>query len=166
MISSQAYAIGALKYANKTNTVSSWTGLVENLSTVDHTVLVNPSLRKEDLTRILSESLNATPEQKKWLSLIVENRHLYLLPKICAAFKAARQKDLDILPIQITTAHPLSAAQQKSLLLQLQSSGKQTEATFSVRPEIIGGIQIEYGGKLLDRSFASILNQLRTTQQE
>ncbi|MEX2030792.1 MAG: F0F1 ATP synthase subunit B [Anaerolineales bacterium] len=65
---------------------------------------------------------------------------------------------------EVTSALPLSAAETEALRKELVSRlGEGAEVTFRVDPEILGGVVIRAGDRILDGSVAGRLESMRTT---
>lgn len=167
MTCSKAYATAAFQFAQTHKTLPSWLSLIEQLEKLHHQSFKNPSLKKEAILQLICSEIKLDPHQEKWLSLIIKQRHLYLLGRIGSAFHEHYRKAHNITVVKVITAHPLNTRQQTSIHKKIAGSKKETiQPLFVVKPEIVGGIQLEYNGKLFDHSFAQILNQLRITHQE
>lgn len=65
---------------------------------------------------------------------------------------------------EVTSALPLSASEEQALRAELVSRlGPGAEVTFRVDPEILGGVVIRAGDRILDGSVAGRLESLRTS---
>ena len=106
---------------------------------------------------VVSENITLTDAQEKWIRLLVKHRHIHLLSRICERFILLFRNNQGIRTIVITTAQELSAEEK----MNIQKGVKQKAViTFSTNPDIIGGVQIENNGVLIDHSYNHILNQL------
>ncbi|MCP8352184.1 ATP synthase F1 subunit delta [Candidatus Synchoanobacter obligatus] len=160
---SRAYAKAAFDTALETQALDEWLRLIELLKETAHPALKNPQVAAGDILRIFTEALAPTATQSRWLALLAKHRHIHLLPNICKHFVALAQKKQAITPVTVVTARTPTAAQKKNILAQIERSvPNQIDCSFVVKPEILGGIQIELNGKRIDMSIAATLNQLHT----
>jgi F-type H+-transporting ATPase subunit delta len=81
---------------------------------------------------------------------------------VIAAFEALSAKARGAVSAEVTTALPLSAAQEKGVAAALrQALGKDPEITTRVDPAILGGIRVKVGSRLFDASLRSKLDSLK-----
>ena len=68
----------------------------------------------------------------------------------------------------MTGAEPLSAADIEALNRSLKdvTGGKSVEVNMKVDPEIIGGIIVRLGSRMVDASLRTKLNSIRTRMKE
>ncbi len=88
-----------------------------------------------------------------------------------AFFSGVREGRVEVLPeelgradgpVVVTTAVPLTEAEQATLRQELTSRlGEGVEVSFQVDPQILGGLIIRVGDHVVDSSFAGQLEQLR-----
>ena len=69
---------------------------------------------------------------------------------------------------QVTVAEPLSDGQLAALKSSLAEAtgGKSVEVDMKVDPEIIGGIVVRLGSRMVDASIKTKLNSIRTRMKE
>jgi F-type H+-transporting ATPase subunit delta len=87
--------------------------------------------------------------------LMRKNRESHL-PEIIDAFIAQYNAFMDITPVTITTAHPISDDVQNTLLNKLKSTVglKEIELTATVDPSLIGGYVLHWDNKMIDNSIS------------
>ncbi len=67
-------------------------------------------------------------------------------------------------PVAVTSAVPLTEAEQATIQKELAARlGKAVEVSFRVDPQILGGLVVRVGDRVLDGSFAGQLERLRET---
>jgi F-type H+-transporting ATPase subunit delta len=99
---------------------------------------------------------------RKFLGLLASNRRVAALPAIIAAFERRAAADRGAVSAEVTTARPLTPAQQAGLAAALrQSLGKDPEIDTRVDPSLLGGIKVRVGSRLYDASLKSKLDQLK-----
>ena len=99
---------------------------------------------------------------QKFLGLLAANGRASILPAVITAFEALSARARGAVSAEVTTAMPLSAAQQKGVAQALrQALGKDPEITTRVDPAILGGIRVKVGSRLFDASLRSKLESLK-----
>ncbi len=67
-------------------------------------------------------------------------------------------------PVTVTSAVPLTEAEQATIRKELAARlGEEVEVSFEVDPQILGGLVVRIGDRVVDGSFAGQLEQLRET---
>ncbi len=90
-----------------------------------------------------------------------------------AFFSGIREGKVEVLPegveradgpVTVTSAVPLTEAEQATIQKELAARlGEGVEISFQVDPQILGGLVVRVGDRVLDGSFAGQLEQLRET---
>ncbi len=97
----------------------------------------------------------------KFLGTLAANRRLPKLPETIRAFAAIAAAARGEVTAEVTSAHPLSAAQLKTLGEKLKArQGKDIKIKASVDPEILGGLVVRMGSQQIDSSIRTRLNTL------
>lgn len=162
------YALAAFEYARDKKELSAWQAYLDlAASTITQSdtkqVLANPDIPASDwlalFQDVLGESL--TREKQHFLSLLIQNKRLVILPEIAALFNdyyATLQKNSHI---RIVTAIPLEPA-QKQILTKTLSERIQEEVILQcdVDPQILGGAVIYIDDKAIDASIRGKLTRL------
>ena len=159
---SQAYAKAAFHYAKSHNELDTWHDFILHLQGIKHPILKSPHLTADKLLAALTEHVSVSESQTAWIQLLVSHRHIQLLPRICAQFILHYQQEKQVRAIRVITARALSNDEKAKVFKAIPSAN--ADIHFSVNPRIIGGVQIEHDGMLIDHSFANILNQLYRKQ--
>lgn len=98
---------------------------------------------------------------KNFLGVLASNRRLAVLPDVVRAFAAIAAAARGEVTAEVTSAHPLSAAQLKSLGEKLKArEGKDVKLTAKVDPELLGGLVVRIGSTQIDSSIRTRLNTL------
>jgi F-type H+-transporting ATPase subunit delta len=97
-----------------------------------------------------------------FLELLIENHRMPVLFRIRRAFAALWEEHNRLLPVQVTSAIPLT----RDVVSQIgervgAQTGRRVELTSIVDPEILGGIVLRVGNAILDASVRNRLEQLR-----
>ena len=111
---------------------------------------------------MLAERAELSPLVRDFLAVIARNRRLFAVPAIIEAFLhklAARRGEVNA---QVTTAHALSETQLATLNEQLRRSiGSRVSVDVRVDPELIGGMIVKVGSRMVDGSIKSKLQRLQ-----
>jgi F-type H+-transporting ATPase subunit delta len=125
----------------------------------------SPAFSAEDKGRglaAIADKAKFDPTTRKFLGLLAANGRAIALPAVIAAFEALSAKARGAVSAEVTTALPLSAAQEKGVAAALrQALGKDPEITTRVDPAILGGIRVKVGSRLFDASLRSKLDSLK-----
>ena len=109
----------------------------------------------------VAAGLNIDGLTKNFLGVLAANRRLSLLPTVIrdfAALNAARKGEVTA---TVTTAHKLTAAQQKALAAKLKAGiGRDVALDVNVDPSILGGLMVRVGSRLIDSSLKTRLDML------
>ncbi len=99
-----------------------------------------------------------------FLKVLTDKGREKLLPEIADAFFEQYRREMKILPVKLTTATAADEDLIAAIKEKILSSGldvKRVEVENIVNPDLIGGFQLEFGGKVLDASVSGHLNKLR-----
>ena len=109
----------------------------------------------------VARAANVDPLTAKFLGLIAHNGRAAALPAMAKAFFALAARRRGTVAAEVTTAAPLSDAQQKGVAAALrQSLGQDPEMTVRVDPALLGGVRVRVGSRLYDASLKTRLDQL------
>lgn len=114
----------------------------------------------------IAKLLKLSPLTKNFLGVLAGNRRLGALPEIVRAFAAVAAAQRGEVAAEVTSAHPLSAAQLTELSAKLKArEGKEVKLTANVDPAILGGLVVRIGSKQIDSSIRTRLNTLATAMK-
>ena len=96
-----------------------------------------------------------------FLGVLAENRRLAQLPAIITSFRALAANFRGETTAEVTSAHPLTAAQVTELKQQLRTRiGRDVSVDLSVDPSLLGGLVVKIGSQMIDSSIKTRLNTL------
>ena len=99
-----------------------------------------------------------------FLGLLLEKDRLQYLTQIDNDFRKLADEMSDTLRATIHSATELAKGQLDAIRKSLeQQTGKKVELKVDIKPELIGGIQVEIGGKLFDGSLTTQLQRIEDT---
>jgi len=132
------------------------TGLTEQLDNAS-----TPFSKKEELLRGLLPA-NAKPETQNFVKLLASKNHVHLLPEILADFDRRAKRGPQARVAQVTSAIEMSASEKQNLENKLRAKfGADTGFEYAVNPEILGGVIVRVGDKVIDGSVAGKLAALK-----
>lgn len=109
----------------------------------------------------LSETITNT------LRLMAQKRRLFAMPQMLAALKARIAEHKGIVEAEVTSAKPLTKTQAEKLAAVLKAKvGQDVEINQIVDEDIIGGLIVKLGSKMIDTSIRSKLAALQNTMKE
>ena len=124
----------------------------------------NPQISREAAAAALgavAKLLKLSPLTTNFLGVLAANRRLDKLPEVVRAFAAIAAAARGEVTADVTSAHPLSAAQLKTLEAKLRSrEGKDVKIKTSVDPDLLGGLVVRVGSQQIDSSIRTRLNTL------
>ena len=152
------------------------------LETVEHDVqaLAAALEESEELSRFIRSPLFKAAQQKavmgaildkakahdltrRFVDTLIANRRLALLPDAITAFQrllAERRGEMEVVAI---TAQPMSAAAQKKLAGRLKDVlDRKVDIVNTVDPDIIGGLVLRIGSRMIDASVKHRLEALKS----
>jgi F-type H+-transporting ATPase subunit delta len=110
--------------------------------------------------------LGMAPLTRNFLGVLAANRRLAKLPEVVRAFTAIAAAARGEASAEVTSAHPLSAAQLGQLADKLKArQGKDIKITAKVDPELLGGLVVRIGSTQIDSSIRTRLNTLATAMK-
>ena len=138
----------------------------------------------DDLTRMIKSPVFSADEQYKAISAIVDkakisglvgnflrvvarNRRLFAVPAMIKAFRRIAAEGRGEVAAEVTSAHPLTPAQQTELKTALKGvAGKDVSFTVNVDPTLLGGLVVKLGSRQIDTSLRTKLNSLKLALKE
>lgn len=127
--------------------------------------LEDPSVghkEKEAAVEALCKRAGTAEPTRRFLRLLSEKRRLGALPEIARAFTALKDERLGVVPVEATTAVPLSAAESKRFREALEAmTGLSVRLSLNVDPEVLGGVRTRVGSRVYDGTLRRKLQILR-----
>ncbi|MCK9247973.1 MAG: ATP synthase F1 subunit delta [Solirubrobacteraceae bacterium] len=117
--------------------------------------------KRDALARVVTD---AEPIVLNLLQVLVENHRLPVLPRLRRAFDTLWREERKLLPVQITSAVALDSAEAQRIGDEIgRRTGRTVELSTRVDPELIGGMTLRVGNRILDASIRNRLDSLRRT---
>jgi F-type H+-transporting ATPase subunit delta len=124
----------------------------------------NPNVADGEVLATLLAIVKApvTDEAKNFLSMLIENGRISLLPEIGAQFHVLKNAQEGAADAEITSAFEISAAQLAELVTTLEKKfGRKLNPTVTVDTSLIGGVRVLVGDEVLDTSVRAKLQQMQ-----
>lgn len=129
--------------------------------------LETPAYSREQQWAALEKILAKLKPSKlvmNFMGVLTTSRRLSALTEIITHFEGLRLAAEGAVKVHVTSAHKLSAAQQKSLAQQLEKKlGKKALLDVTVDASLLNGLKIQVGSKIIDSSLVNKLNRLKHT---
>jgi F-type H+-transporting ATPase subunit delta len=154
------YAEAAFKLADEAGALARWSEMLASLAAV----AADPRVRLAAADPRLSDAQRAglfigilagqlTGEAENFVRVLAHNDRLDLLPEIREQFEALKDEREGVVEAELQSAFELSDAQLKDIVQRLEKkTGRKVRPRVSVDRELIGGVKIVLGDKVIDGS--------------
>lgn len=116
---------------------------------------------KIEALKSIAIKLNLAPESRNCLDIIAENNRFADLGSILKEFVRIYYQKNNMVEVQIQSALALLPMQIKKLEANLEKMlDQKIVADYQVKPELLGGLKIKYGSKMIDDTIEGKLNRL------
>ena len=163
------YAEAAFEVGLRDGTVETWRQELDAAASVvdDQRVarlLGNPAIAEE--TRLeLAESTFGTIVSRPVLNLIglmLRRGRIDELPRVAAEFRRLDNERQGITPATATSAVPLSEDEVRAITARLEEmTGRRVDLDLAVDPDLLGGLVVRVGDRMIDGSVRGRLERLR-----
>ncbi len=114
----------------------------------------------------VAAAMQLDPLTAKFLGVLAHNRRLSALPAVIRDFARLTARNRGEVTAEVTSAHPLDDEQQKALKAKLRAGlGADAALVLNVDPEILGGLVVRVGSKMVDSSLRTKLNALASAMK-
>jgi F-type H+-transporting ATPase subunit delta len=101
-----------------------------------------------------------------FVNLIVRNRRLFALRDMIKSFRALLARERGEVSADVTSAHALTPEQMQALTDSLcTSTGKNVRIDTRVDPNLLGGLVVKIGSRMIDSSLRTKLNNLKVVMR-
>ena len=132
--------------------------------------LSSPVYSREDLGKAitaLSDKLGVSATTKGALGMMAQNRRLFALPQLIAELRRKIADEKGEITAEVTSATVLTNAQADQLAATLKANvGKTVKLNVAVDENLIGGLIVKVGSKMIDTSIRSKLAALQHSMKE
>jgi F-type H+-transporting ATPase subunit delta len=124
----------------------------------------SPVLSREEQARALkavAERAGFSDLTQRFLGLLAHQRRLFALPEIIGAFEAMLAEHRGEVGAELISAVPLSEEQIAAVREQLgKAIGQKVRLTAAIDPDLLGGLIVRVGSRMIDASLRTKLHQL------
>ena len=126
--------------------------------------LANPRLRGAQRAELAAALLEgATPQAGNLVRLLIERGRIAALPQVVVHYRRLADRASGVVRAEVTTAVAVSEAEAARIKSTLSERlGGAVETTVAQDPDILGGLVIRVGDRVIDGSVRTRLQQLRT----
>lgn len=125
----------------------------------------NPLFSVEEKLGVVTgilDKLQASEYTKNFCRLLADKGRLVELPGIADIFSGLLDVEKGIIRGELVTAVELNETKRKTVQKELNKQIKETlELSYSVNPDILGGVQLKVGDQMLDASLRAQLSILK-----
>lgn len=101
-----------------------------------------------------------------FLRVIARNRRLFAVADMLKNFRALLARERGEVTADVASAHPLSAEQMSTLKDTLKAQvGKDVQINTRVDPNLLGGLVVKVGSRMIDSSLRTKLNNLKVAMK-
>jgi F-type H+-transporting ATPase subunit delta len=133
-------------------------------------LMMSPVFSADDQVKAVSAitaKAKITGHVANFLRVAARNRRLFAVPSMIAAFRQIAATHRGEVAADVTSAHALTAAQEKELKETLKSiSGKDVAFKVAVDPSLLGGLVVKMGSRQIDTSLRTKLSSLKLSLKE
>ena len=164
------YAQAVFSLGKEQGTLDAWSDDLAMLSRIvaDDRIavyLTNPSVAAERRVEAFETSLaaNVQLEARNLARMLIERDRTMLIPDIREMFDAQLRAERGIVVAVVTTAEPLTDAEQDFIRQKLEGmTGQEVEMAMRIDPDIIGGVIVRIGDQVIDGSVRNKLEKMRS----
>jgi len=164
------YAEAAFKLADEAGALGKWSEMLGALALVAADARVAAAVADPNLSdaqaaglfiSILAGKLSGDAEN--FVRVLAQNGRLGLLPEIRVQFEALKNEREGVLEAEVHSAFELSPAQVSDLVQRLEKkTGRKVNAKIEIDKDLIAGVRIVLGDKVIDGSARAQLGALET----
>ena len=115
----------------------------------------------------LAKKMKLSQTMTNSLRLMANKRRLFVLPQLIQALRELIAEEKGEVTADVTAAKALTKAQQDKLAKSLKATiGKDVKINMAVDENLIGGLIVKVGSKMIDTSIASKLSNLQNLMKE
>ena len=164
------YAEAAFRLADAHKALAKWSEMLAELAAVSSDERVraavgDPNLKDAQVAGLFISILSGklTADGENFVRVLAENGRLNLLPEIRAQFEALKNEREGVVEAEVQSAFELTKAQVADLVQRLeQKTGRKVKAQVRINQDLIGGVRVMLGDKVIDGSVRAQLGTLET----
>jgi F-type H+-transporting ATPase subunit delta len=115
----------------------------------------------------IAQKASFAPLVVNFLKVLARNRRLFALAGMIKSFLTLAARQRGEVTAEVASAHPLTADQLAALNETLRASaGKDVNIITKVDPNLLGGLVVKMGSRMIDSSLRTKLTSLKTAMKE
>ena len=162
------YAEAAFKLARENQGLQHWSDMLAMIEGIvrDEQIasrIGDPNVDEHALESVILGSLGDRLDGagRNFVQILVQNGRLELVPHIRGLYEELKREHEGVLEARIISARPVGDDQVRPLLAALeQKYGRKVSAQVEVDPELIGGVRIMVGDKVIDATVRGRLDAM------
>ena len=162
------YAEAAFRLAREQNALPAWSDALVLINAVvaDAQIAVlidDPNVGIAQLEGVIIGAIgkHLSGEARNFVQMLVQNRRLGLIVQICDMFEALRREQEGVMEATVVSALPLTDGQLQPLVASLEKKyGRKITAKVELDPQLIGGLKIMVGDKVIDATVRGRLDAM------
>jgi F-type H+-transporting ATPase subunit delta len=162
------YAEAAFKLAAEKQRLASWSDMLATLDAVVadpnmQICIADPNVSRQELESLMLGVVGDRLDgpARNFVQVLVHNDRLALLPQIRALYEELRRGHEGVIEAKIISALPLDDAQARELVSALERKyQRKVSAAIETDPQLIGGIRIIVGDKVIDATVRGRLDAM------
>jgi F-type H+-transporting ATPase subunit delta len=164
------YAEAVYKLAREKNALAQWSDALANLDAVVgdarvQAIISDPKVSAQQLEGlvlgVIGDKLDDTA--RSFIQVLVQNGRLELTPHIRGVYESLKREHEGTLEANVISALPISDEQVKALVVTLEAKFKRKiTAKVEIDPQLIGGVKIVVGDKVIDATVRGRLDAMAT----
>lgn len=162
------YAQAAFDEAQKLGELKAWSEMLSTAASAIESadlqaVIRSPKVDAKKLAGLMLELVASKSGKvaQNFIKLLVENNRLLVLPEIGALFEVLRAEAEKSVDVVVTSAYEMSEAQKQKVSAALKvKMGREIKLSCEVNRDLLGGIVIRAGDKVIDGSARTRLSEL------
>lgn len=162
------YAEAAFRLAREQNALPAWSDALALINAVvadaQIAALINaPNVGAVELEGVIIGAVgkHLTGEARNFVQMLVQNRRLGLIVQIRDMFEALRREQEGVMEATVVSALPLTDGQLQPLVAALEKRyGRKITAKVDIDPQLIGGLKIMVGDKVIDATVRGRLDEM------
>jgi F-type H+-transporting ATPase subunit delta len=132
-------------------------------------LVLSPVVSADDQAKALASVLRRAGISglaANFILLIARNRRLFAAADMMKSFRALLARERGEVSADVTSAHPLTPEQLQVLSDTLRTSiGKNVRMDTRVEPNLLGGLIVKVGSRMIDSSLRTKLNNLKVAMK-
>lgn len=162
------YAQAAFDEASKLGELKAWSEMLHTAAAATmladmQAVISSTKVTAAQLSKLMLDVCGGKLKQteQNFIKLLVENKRLVVLPEILEMYEALRAEAEKSVDVMVTSAFDLNDTQKQKIITALKASlGRDIKLNCATDRNLLGGVVIRAGDKVIDGSARTRLSEL------